>query len=154
MDGNEKGTTLVRRFSRADNGRVPMEDVVVIPRPRAARRGGVLLEILQEPKKRFGEEEVSGVSGDHRTSGREKKQKGRSIEQDLERRGNEGLATETAQRDARSDPSRENRRSFSHESGFIDAVRESDGQSPLQATQREIAFFFRLFLSPFASQRG
>ena len=40
VDGDEEESALVRRVSRPDDGRVPVEDVVVRSGPRAARRRG------------------------------------------------------------------------------------------------------------------
>ena len=47
VDGHEEEAALVGRVSGADDGGVPVEDVIVRPRTRAARGGGVLLEILR-----------------------------------------------------------------------------------------------------------
>jgi len=40
---DEEQPTLVGRVRRSDDGGVPVENVIVRPRARAARRGGVLL---------------------------------------------------------------------------------------------------------------
>ena len=47
VDGHEEEAALVGRVSGPDDGGVPVEDVIVRPRTRAARGGGVLLEILR-----------------------------------------------------------------------------------------------------------
>ena len=47
VDGHEEEAALVGRVSGADDGGVPVEDVIVRPRTRAARGGGILLEILR-----------------------------------------------------------------------------------------------------------
>ena len=47
MDGHEEEAALVGRVSGPDDGGVPVEDVIVRPRTRAARGGGILLEILR-----------------------------------------------------------------------------------------------------------
>lgn len=46
MNGHEEKATLVRRVRRSDDGGVPVENVIVRPRPGAAGRRGILLEIL------------------------------------------------------------------------------------------------------------
>jgi hypothetical protein len=60
VDGDEEQPPLVRRVGWADDGGVPVEDVVVRARARAARRGRVLLEILLQRKEQG--EEAEGVS--------------------------------------------------------------------------------------------
>lgn len=47
VDGHEEEAALVGRVSGPDDGGVPVEDVIVRPRTRAARGGGILLEILR-----------------------------------------------------------------------------------------------------------
>jgi len=47
VDGHEEEAALVGRVSGPDDGGVPVEDVIVRPRTRAARGGRVLLEILR-----------------------------------------------------------------------------------------------------------
>ena len=46
MNGHEEKATLVGRVRRSDDGGVPVENVIVRPRPGAAGRRGILLEIL------------------------------------------------------------------------------------------------------------
>ena len=46
MDGHEEEAALVGRVSGPDDGGVPVENVIVRPRPGAAGRRGILLEIL------------------------------------------------------------------------------------------------------------
>jgi hypothetical protein len=46
VNSDEKQTTLVGRVRRSYDGGIPVEDVVVGSRARAARRGRVLLQIL------------------------------------------------------------------------------------------------------------
>ena len=47
MDGDEEESALVRRVRGTDDRRVPVKDVVVRPRSRAARRRRVFLEVLE-----------------------------------------------------------------------------------------------------------
>ena len=46
VNGHEEKATLVGRVRRSDDGGVPVENVIVRPRPGAAGRRGILLEIL------------------------------------------------------------------------------------------------------------
>ena len=46
VDRDEEETALVRTIRWANDGGVPVENVIVRPRPGAAGRRGILLEIL------------------------------------------------------------------------------------------------------------